>query len=39
MVKLDVATLLKNESPYETLKKTYAYDGREVHISFKKGMV
>ncbi|WAM22427.1 MAG: hypothetical protein OI717_00435 (plasmid) [Candidatus Methanoperedens sp.] len=39
MVKLDVETLLKGESPYETLKRTYAYDGREVQISFKKGMV
>jgi len=34
MVKLDVEALLKSESPYETLKRTYAYDGREVQISF-----
>ncbi len=39
MIKIDVETLLKNESPNETLKKTYQFNHKEVYISFKKGMV
>lgn len=39
MVKLDADNLFKSESPYETFRKTYTCDGKEVHISFKTGMV
>ena len=39
MIKIDVETLLKNESPNETLKRTYEVNQQEVYISFKKGMV
>ncbi len=39
MTKMDVETLLRNESPSETLKKTYEFNHREVYISFKKEMV
>jgi hypothetical protein len=39
MIKTDVRTLLKNESPNETLKRTYEVNQQEVYISFKKGMV
>jgi hypothetical protein len=39
MIKTDVRTLLKNESPNETLKRTYEVNKQEVYISFKKGMV
>ncbi len=39
MTKIDVETLLRNESPDETLRKTYEFNHREVYISFKKGMV
>lgn len=39
MIKTDVRTLLKNESPNKTLKRTYEVNQQEVYISFKKGMV
>lgn len=39
MTKIDVETLLRNESPNETLRKTYQVNQEEVYISFKKGMV
>jgi hypothetical protein len=39
MIKIDVEIMLRNESPNETLKKTYEFNHREVYISFKKGMV
>jgi hypothetical protein len=39
MTKMDVERLLRNESPSETLKKTYEFNHREVYISFKRGMV
>ena len=39
MIKIDVRTLLKNESSNETLKRTYEVNQQEVYISFKKGMV
>ncbi len=38
MTKIDVETLFKNEQ-YETLKRTYQVNQKEVYISFKKGMV
>jgi|GEM_PF-907788 len=39
MIKIDIETLLKNESTNETLKKTYLVNHEEVYISFKKEMV
>lgn len=39
MIKIDVETLLRNESPNETLRKTYQVNQEEVYISFRKGMV
>ncbi len=39
MIKIDVETLLRNESPNETLKKTYQVNQEEVYMSFRKGMV
>jgi len=36
---IQIETLFKNESPNETLKRTYQVNHEEVYISFKKGMV
>lgn len=39
MTKIDLEAALKNESPNETIKRTYRIGRKDVYISFKKDMV